>query len=72
MLFQWPNRCYQEVEKGFPHCGRAIDGSHLPTEVPHVDNSADHYNRKGWHSGVLQGMVDHVGGFTHIFVGWPE
>ena len=57
-------------KRGFPHCGGAIDGSHIPIEAPQ-NNPADYYNRKGWHSVVLQGMVDHVGAFTDICVGWP-
>ena len=32
---------------------------------------ADYYSRKGWHSVILQGTVDHNGLFIDINVGWP-
>ncbi|KAK7912492.1 hypothetical protein WMY93_012703 [Mugilogobius chulae] len=43
---------------GFPQCGGAIDGSHIPIIAP-KENHADYFNRKGWHSVILQGIVDH-------------
>lgn len=43
---------------GFPQCGGAIDGSHIPIIAPE-DNHAEYFNRKGWHSVLLQGVVDH-------------
>lgn len=56
--------------KGFPHCGGAIDGTHIPIEAPQ-ESPADYHNRKGWHSVILQALVDDVGNFTDICVGWP-
>ena len=29
------------------------------------------YNRKGWHSIVLQALVDHDYKFMNTYVGWP-
>ena len=58
------------ARKGFPHCAGAIDGTHIPIEAPQ-DSSADYHYWKGWHSVILQGLVDHVGCFTDINVGWP-
>lgn len=43
---------------GFRQCGGAIDGSHIPIIAPE-DNHAEYFNRKGWHSVLLQGVVDH-------------
>ncbi|XP_074828142.1 uncharacterized protein LOC141998984 [Natator depressus] len=55
---------------GFPNCGGAIDGTHIPILTP--DHLANHYvNRQGYFSMVLQALVDHKGRFTNINVGWP-
>ncbi|XP_065423564.1 uncharacterized protein LOC135975661 [Chrysemys picta bellii] len=55
---------------GFPNCGGAIDGTHIPILAP--DHQASQYiNRKGYFSMVLQALVDHRGRFTNINVGWP-
>ena len=55
---------------GFPQCFGAIDGSHIPILSPR-DNPLDYYNRKGWHSIVLQAVVDHEYKFMNTYVGWP-
>ena len=38
-----------------------------PQECP-----ADYYNRKCWHSIILQGVVNHNGFFMDVYVGWPR
>ncbi len=43
---------------GFPQCAGAIDGSHIPVTAPE-ENHVDYFTRKGWHSVLLQGVVDH-------------
>uniref|UniRef100_A0A8C8RPP7 DDE Tnp4 domain-containing protein n=1 Tax=Pelusios castaneus TaxID=367368 RepID=A0A8C8RPP7_9SAUR len=54
---------------GFPNCGGAIDGTHIPILAP--DHLATEYiNRKGYFSMVLQALVDHRGRFTDINAGW--
>ena len=55
---------------GFPQCFGAIDGSHIPI-LPPMDSPQDYYNRKGWHSIVLQALVDHDYKFMNTYVGWP-
>lgn len=56
--------------RGFPMCIGAVDGSHIPIKAP-TENPEDYYNRKGFHSIVLQGTVDYFGCFIDIFVGFP-
>uniref|UniRef100_A0A8C3T5Y6 DDE Tnp4 domain-containing protein n=1 Tax=Chelydra serpentina TaxID=8475 RepID=A0A8C3T5Y6_CHESE len=55
---------------GFPNCGGAIDGTHIPILGPEHQGS-QYINRKGYFSMVLQALVDHKGCFTNINVGWP-
>jgi hypothetical protein len=59
-----------ESKWGFPQCVGAIDGSHIPIVSP-LEHPADYYNRKGWHSIILQGVVDHEYRFWNVNVGWP-
>ncbi|KAL0152737.1 hypothetical protein M9458_052460 [Cirrhinus mrigala] len=40
------------------NCTGAIDGSHIPVIAPSEDHT-DYFNRKGWHSVILQAVVDH-------------
>lgn len=66
----------KEVVKGFandhdfPQCAGAVDGTHIPIASPR-DCPADYYNRKGWHSIIMQGTVNSKGLFMNIYVGWP-
>ena len=59
-----------KMELGFPQCVGAVDGTHIPIISPQ-ECPADYYNRKGWHSIILQGTVDHAGRFIDVYVGWP-
>ena len=59
-----------ESDHGFPQCVGAVDGTHIPIISPQ-DCPADYFNRKGSHSIILQGTVDHAGQFIDIYVGWP-
>ncbi|XP_069755614.1 uncharacterized protein [Narcine bancroftii] len=67
--------CLQETidgfaQRGYPVCAGAIDGSHIPIITLSVDAAA-YYSRKGWHSEVLQAVVDNRFCFSDVFVGWP-
>ncbi|KAK5647828.1 hypothetical protein RI129_002720 [Pyrocoelia pectoralis] len=55
---------------GFPGVVGAIDGCHVPIKAP-AHNAIDYYNRKQFHSVVLQGVCDHKCLFIDIFVGMP-
>ena len=55
---------------GVPQCVGAIDGCHIPIAAP-VNNHTDYYNRKGWYSMILQGVVDANYCFLDICIGWP-
>lgn len=37
----------------------SLDGTHIPIIAPSSFNT-DYYNRKGWYSVLLQGLVDHL------------
>uniref|UniRef100_A0A1X7UN39 DDE Tnp4 domain-containing protein n=1 Tax=Amphimedon queenslandica TaxID=400682 RepID=A0A1X7UN39_AMPQE len=55
---------------GFPNCGGAIDGSHIPISSP-VEFHSDYYNRKGWYPMIIQAVADHNDRFLNIYIGWP-
>ena len=55
-------------DHGFPQSVGAIDGTHIPVVSPR-ECPADYYTRKGWHSMIMQGMVDNRGLFTDVYVG---
>ena len=59
-----------EKKWGFPQCAGAIDGSHIPIIAP-TECHTDYFNRKGWHSIILQGVVGLTYKFWDINVGWP-
>uniref|UniRef100_A0A452H3T0 DDE Tnp4 domain-containing protein n=1 Tax=Gopherus agassizii TaxID=38772 RepID=A0A452H3T0_9SAUR len=54
---------------GFPNCGGAIDGTHIPILAPEHQGT-QYINCKGYFSMVLQALVDHKGRFTNIHVRW--
>lgn len=54
----------------FPGVIGAIDGCHIEIKAP-KHNAIDYYNRKAFHSMILQGVCNHQMIFTDIFVGMP-
>ncbi|KAM9343819.1 uncharacterized protein KZ484_016191 [Pholidichthys leucotaenia] len=61
---------YIENRWGLPHCVGAIDGSHISIIAPQHDDT-EYLNREGWHSIILQGVVDGKGLFWNVFAGLP-
>ena len=55
---------------GIPQCVGAIDSTHVPIIAP-TENPLDYFNRKGYHSIVVQGLVDHEYRFLDVYAGWP-
>ena len=55
---------------GFPQVIGAIDGSHVPILKP-VESASDYFNRKGFYSIIIQGVVDSLGLFIDVNIGWP-
>lgn len=53
----------------FPNVIGCVDGTHISIPGPAHDNS--YYNRKGFHSIVLQGVCDGRQKFLDIFAGYP-
>ena len=48
-----------KTNHSFPQCTGAVDGCHIPIVSPQ-QCPADYFNRKGWHSIILQGPVEIV------------
>ena len=61
-------QAFQEISC-FPQVVGAIDGSHIPIIAPKIDPN-DYYNRKQFHSIVLQGVADADGRFIHVSTGY--
>ncbi|XP_030612228.1 protein ANTAGONIST OF LIKE HETEROCHROMATIN PROTEIN 1 [Archocentrus centrarchus] len=55
---------------GVPQCVGAVDISHIPIKTPE-EYPRDYFNRKGWHSVILQAVVDGKGLFWDVCVGYP-
>ena len=55
---------------GFPMCAGAIDGTHIPILAP-TESHAEYVNRKGYHSIIMQAVVDCDYLFRDVVIGWP-
>ena len=53
-----------------PQCAGTIDGTHIPIIAP-KDHPLDYWNRKQFHSIVMQALVDHQYRFMDVYIGWP-
>ncbi|XP_050517687.1 putative nuclease HARBI1 [Diabrotica virgifera virgifera] len=76
---RWPNmqkiqqtaNVFELRSRGIPGVVGAIDGCHIPIKQP-VRNANDFYNRKGFHSIILQGVCDENGVFIDVNIGRPR
>ena len=55
---------------GFPMCAGAIDGTHIPILAP-SESHAEYINRKGYHSILMQAVIDCNYLFRDVVIGWP-
>ena len=60
-----------ESRAGFPQVVGTVDGCHVPINIGPEQCPDDYINRKGFHSLILQGLVDCDYRFLDICVGWP-
>ena len=56
---------------GFLNVAGAVDGSHIPINIPPPEKQRAYYNRCKFHSVVLQGTVRASGAFMDVYCGWP-
>ena len=59
---------FQDIH-GIPYVVGAVDGSHIPIVAPRL-HAADYFNRKGFHSILLQGVVSSRCVFWDFDIGW--
>ena len=59
-----------EQRWGFPMCAGAIDGTHIPITAP-SECHAEYVNRKGYHSIIMQAVVDCKYLYRDVVIGWP-
>ena len=59
---------FQDIHN-IPYVVGAVDGSHISIMVPRL-HVADYYNRKGFHSILLQGVVSSKCIFWNFNIGW--
>lgn len=61
---------FQNRLRGFPGIIGAIDGCYIPCKQP-PENAHDYYNRKEFHSIILQAVCNHKGVFIDCHIDMP-
>ncbi|XP_025157190.1 putative nuclease HARBI1 [Harpegnathos saltator] len=64
------SQIFAERSHGIRNVVGAIDGCHIPIKQP-LRNANDYFNRKQFHSIILQGVCDHSARFIDVFIGMP-
>lgn len=75
-FIRWPStttmdkfaRKFEDIH-GISYVVGAVDGSQIPTVAPNL-HATDYYNRKGFHSILLQGVVSSKCLFWDFDIGW--
>jgi hypothetical protein len=60
----------QDTHSQLPHVAGFVDGTHIKVMPQNAQEKVYSYNRKGFHSIILQGIVDREGRFLNAFVGY--
>lgn len=70
--FQYIRQQFNELRRanGFPDVVCVVDGMHIEIPAPQNDLQS-YFNRKSFHSIILQGICDAKCQFIDIFIGWP-
>ena len=58
------------LEETFQGIVGAVDGSHIAIKDP-TEDPLSYFNRKGFHSVIIQGICDHELLFIDLYIGWP-
>ena len=75
-FIKWPDQQqYHDIsgvfmdKKGFPSVIGALDGTHIKIKAP-FEHGADYFNRKKYHSIILQAVCREDLSFTDVYSGW--
>jgi hypothetical protein len=60
-----------EAKSGFPHVIAAIDGTHIDLDRCPEEDGVSYFSRKQRYGIAMQGVVNHLGIFTSVDIGWP-
>ena len=58
------------TSRGFPQCAGTVDGTHCHYVA--YDFPVDYFSCKGWHSILMQGIIDHLPDLLTFTLDGPE
>lgn len=59
-----------QLQYSIPHAAGFVDGTHVRIAPKDELQRVYCFNRKGWHSVILQAVVDRSGRFINVHIGW--